>query len=414
MILRARSLLPISSDPVENGAVWISGQRIRQVGRWRDFKHYSNEKVLDLGDVILLPGLINAHCHLDYTDMAGQLPPPKAFIDWIGSITAAKSGWGYSEYAHSWMRGAHMLVRNGTTTVADIEAIPDLLPDVWDATPLRVFSFLEMTGIKSRRPPQEILAEALAKIVSVNHAHNRAFLSPHAPYSTLPKLLRLAAAAARKHKLRVCTHISESAQEFDMFMHAEGRMHDWLQRNERDNSDCGLGSPVRHAHKHGLLRENLLAVHVNLLAPEDAKLLAKQKTHVVHCPRSHDYFDHPTFQRKKLADAGVNICLGTDSLATTRKTGRQKLELNLFEEMRSLAAHDKSISSEEIVQMATLKGAKALGLARTAGELKKNARADLIVISGKAKKSALYDAVLEFPGAVLANMIDGRWVIPPQ
>ena len=103
------------------------------------------------GEVVLLPGLVNAHCHLDYTDMAGELPPPRTFTDWIPLITAAKTAWGYSDYARSWLRGAHMLLRNGTTTVADIEAMPDLLPELWDATPLRVFSFLEMTGIRARR-----------------------------------------------------------------------------------------------------------------------------------------------------------------------------------------------------------------------------------------------------------------------
>ena len=99
--------------------------------------------------------------------MAGELSPPKTFTDWIAAITAAKSAWGYSEYARSWLRGAHQLLKSGVTTVGDIEAMPDLLPEVWDATPLRVFSFLEMTGIKSRRSPQEVLREAVATIVKL-------------------------------------------------------------------------------------------------------------------------------------------------------------------------------------------------------------------------------------------------------
>jgi len=414
MILRARTVLPISVAPIENGAIWVSGQRIRQVGRWHDFKHYLNEKVYDLGEVILLPGLVNAHCHLDYTDMAGQLSPPKGFTEWIGSITAAKSAWGYSEYAHSWLHGAHMLLKNGTTTVADIECIPDLLPDAWDATPLRVFSFLEMTGIRAKRPPQEVLDEALAKIDSLHHPYSRAYLSPHAPYSTLPGLLRLTAAAARKRKYRVCIHLAESAQEFEMFMEGAGVMHDWLRRNERDTSDCGLGSPVRHTYEAGLLQENLLAVHVNYLAHGDSSLLAKQKVHVIHCPRSHDYFNHPPFLRERLAKAGVNICLGTDSLATTRKGGRQKLELNMFEEMRALAELDEWISPEEILRMATVNGAKALGLQRQVGELIPKANADIIAIADKGKKSDPYERVLENAGPVLASMIDGRWAIPPR
>jgi hypothetical protein len=91
--------------------------------------------------------------------MGGQLPAPKTFLDWIPLITAAKSSWSYSDYAASWLNGAHMLLKSGTTTVADIEAMPDLLPEVWDATPLRVFSFLEMTGIRAKRDPAEIHAQ---------------------------------------------------------------------------------------------------------------------------------------------------------------------------------------------------------------------------------------------------------------
>ncbi len=344
--------------------------------------------------------------------MGGELPPPKMFTDWIASITAAKTGWGYSEYAHSWLRGAHMLLKTGTTTVADIEAMPDLLPEMWDATPLRVHSFLEMTGIRSRRDPREILREAVEKIESLPHARSRCQLSPHAPYSTRPQLLRLTGALARKRKWRVSTHIAESEQEFEMFMEGRGRMHDWLARNERDNSDCGRGSPVAHYARQHLLGDNVLAIHVNWLAHGDAALLGKRKTHVVHCPRSHEYFKHPPFQRQKLAQAGVNLCLGTDSLATTRKTGRQKLELNLFEEMRMLAAKDKEISAPEIVRMATINGARALGLRKHIGELSAGALADLIAIPSN-RNGEVYENVLAHTGTVSASMIDGRWVIPP-
>jgi cytosine/adenosine deaminase-related metal-dependent hydrolase len=142
-------------------------------------------------------------------------------------------------------------------------------------------------------------------------------------------------------------------------------------------------------------------------------LLAKNKTHVVHCPRSHDYFRHPPFLRERLVNAGVNVCLGTDSLATTRKTGKQKPELNLFEEMRSLAAADKAISPAEILRMATVNGARALGLAGQVGELSKNAAADLIALPFDGKTADVYESVLAHTGNVIASLIDGRWAIPP-
>jgi aminodeoxyfutalosine deaminase len=414
MILRARVILPVTAPPIEDGAVFISGNKIRAVVPFRDLRPHAKEKIHDLGEVILLPGLINAHCHLDYTDMAGELPPPKIFTDWIGSITAAKTGWSYSDYARSWLRGAHQLLKTGTTTVADIEAMPDLLPEVWNATPLRIFSFLEMTGILSRRSPKAILREAVEKIDSLKHPRHRATLSPHAPYSTLPELLKFTAATARKRKWRVSTHIAESEQEFEMFQNARGKMHDWLKRNGRDNSDCGHGSPVAHFARNKLLGENVLAIHVNYLARGDATLLAKNKTHVVHCPRSHDYFKHAKFERERLANAGVNICLGTDSLATTRKTGKQKPELDMFAEMRALADADKKISPQEILEMATVNGARALGLTGKIGELSKNTFADLIVIPFTGKIANAPETLLAHSGSITASLIDGQWAIPPQ
>ena len=417
MILRARTILPISQPPIENGAVVISGNKITAVGAWKNLSvgRVSSRagEIIDLGETILLPGLVNAHCHLDYTDMAGQLPPPKTFTDWIPQILAAKSAWTYSDYARSWLNGVKMLLQTGTTTVADIEAVPDLLPEVWNATPLRVFSFLEMTGIRARRGAKEILREAVEKLDSLSHKNCRASLSPHAPYSTTPELLKLSAEFARKKNLRVTTHIAESADEFEMFTRARGKMFDWLKRSGRDNSDCGLGSPLQHLERAGLLGENFLAVHANYLGKNDFDLLVKKNVSVVHCPGSHDYFRHEQFPLKKLLKSKINICLGTDSLSTARKSGRQKPALNLFAEMRALAANEKTIKPEQILQMATINGARALGLAGEAGELSEHAFADLITIPFAGKVADIYEAVLHHASTVSASMIDGKWAIAP-
>ena len=414
MILRAKAVLPVTAPPIEDGAVFIVGQKIRAVAPWRTLRPHVREKALDLGDVVLLPGLINAHCHLDYTDMAGELAPPRTFTDWIAAIMAFRTAWGYSNYAHSWLNGAHQLVKSGVTTVGDIESIPELLPDVWDATPLRVFSFLEMTGIKTRRAPKDILAEAVEKIDSLHHARNRAWLSPHAPYSTLPELLQRTARAVQKRKWRVSIHVAESQQEYDMFQHARGDMHDWLKRNERDPSDCGLGSPVAHLARNRLLGENVLAIHANFLGRGDATLLAKNKTSVVHCPRSHEYFKHPPFERARLANAGVNVCLGTDRLATVRKSGRPVPELDMFAELRTLANHDKNILPVEILEMATVNGARALGLSGKVGELSAGALADLIAIPYPGRNRNPYETLLGHTGIVHASLMEGRWAIPPK
>src|SRR5438552_4332590 len=246
VLLRARLLLPISRPPIKDGGVVICGEKIVAAGRWREICAEYRGTVQDLGEVVLLPGLVNAHCHLDYTNMAGQFPPPRVFTDWIKLITTTKAQWGYSEFAESWLAGSKMLLRNGTSTVGDIETLPELLPDVWEATPLRIVSFLEMTGVKSRRTPQVILKETVDRLLALPAGRCRAGLSPHAPYSTLPELLRLSALKARRSKWPISIHVAESPQEYEMFARAGGEMFEWLRRNERDMSDCGFGSPVQH------------------------------------------------------------------------------------------------------------------------------------------------------------------------
>lgn len=412
LVLRARVVLPVSRPPIEDGAVRILGNRIVAVDKWHATD--LSGQVIDLGETVLLPGLVNAHCHLDYTGMAGEFSPPACFTDWIKLITATKATWSYSDYAESWLQGAKMLLQTGTTTVADIEAVPELLPEVWEATPLRVLSFLEMTGIKSRRNPCAILKHAADKIAALRSDRCRCGLSPHAPYSTVPELLRLSAAAARRHKWRMTTHVAESRQEFEMFMHARGTMFDWLRRNERDTSDCGGVSPVQHLERNGLLDENLLAVHVNWLVPGDAELLARRRVSVAHCPRSHAYFCHRPFPRQELAVAGVNVCLGTDSLATVRKRPRQPVALDMFGEMRALAASDPAIPSKAILEMATVNGARALGMTGLIGEVVEHAFSDLIAIPCAGKTADIYDSILHRGGQVTGSMIDGLWTVPPQ
>ncbi len=412
MILRARVVLPICRPPIADGAVLVSGNRIAQVGPWKDFSRGDSD-VIDLGETILMPGLINAHCHLDYTDMAGLMPPQKSFTNWIQLMLATKAGWNYSDYAESWIHGAHMLKRTGTTTVADFEAVPELLPDVWSSTPLRGISLMEMTGVKSRRDPRAILRDNVDHILTLPGGRCRPGLAPHAPYSTPAELLRLTADLARQRHWPLSIHVSESDEEFEMFTQGNGIMFDWLQRNQRDMSDCGKRSPLQHLDRLGVLSENCVAVHVNYLAEGDAKLLAKRKTSVAHCPRSHVYFGHEDFSFDALTRAKVNICLGTDSLATVYKTPRQKVELNMFDEMQTFAAEHPAVSPEKILRLATMNGALALGMEGHAGEISAKALADLITVPFHGPLKDAHDAALHHKGNVLASMIDGEWVVEP-
>ncbi len=413
-LLRARVVLPVSGPPVADGVVRLAGNRIESLIRRRDLPESDRAAVVDLGDVILAPGLVNAHCHLDYTSMAGQIAPPRTFIDWIKLITTSKAGAIYSDFAESWLDGANMLLRTGTTTVGDIEMVFELLPDVWSATPLRVMSFLEMTGVKSRRPPAEIVQESLERLNALPHERCRGAFSPHAPYSTTPELLRLAAESARARNLRLAIHVAESDQEFEMFTRGRGAMFEWIARNGRDMSDCGLGSPVQHLARMGALGENLLAIHVNYLASGDARLLGRSRVSVVHCPRSHRYFKHQRFPLRELAAARVNLCLGTDSLASVYKKRGQSVELNLLEEMRALAENEPALEPKKIVQMATVNGAHALGMAGQAGEISPGAFADLITVPFAGKTADAWAALVNHRGNVVASIIDGRWAWHPE
>lgn len=395
--------------PIENGVLVLSSGVVIAVGRWLDLAPHVTPRPVDLGEVAVLPGLINAHCHLDYTDMAELIPPVGSFADWIKSITVLKAAWGYADFARSWLRGARMLVEHGVTTVGDIEAVPELLPDVWEATPLRVFSFLEMTGVKNRVEPARLVSEVRALASSLRSERSRAWLSPHAPYSTTPELLRLTAELARAHGWRITTHVAESAEEFEMFRHARGPLHDWLARNARDMSDCGGCSPVRHLDRQGLLAENFLAVHANHLEAGEAALLAQREASVVHCPRSHAYFGHRPFPLGSLRKAGVNVCLGSDSLATTLRENAAPPELDMLAEMRCFQAHHPGVDPATILRLATLHGARALGFSGRLGQLSAGALADLALIPHAGSAEQVYEAFIHHAGPVEATMIGGQW-----
>lgn len=394
--------------PIADGAVQFVRGRVQAVGRWRDLRPHAVGVVRDLGEVILLPGFVNPHCHLDYTSMAGRIPPPQSFTEWIRNITGLKARWDYAEYAESWLRGAEMLRCHGATTVGDIEAVPELLPDVWSATPLRVRSFLEMTGVRSRRDPELILQEAMARRDALPDGRCRAFLSPHAPYSTPPVLLRRVAEISRQRRWPFSVHVAESAEEFQMFSEACGPMYDWLGRNQREMSDCGGWTPVERLAALGALGPRTIAIHLNYLGPRDARLLRESGTHVVHCPRSHAYFRHRDFEYAMLRDAGLNLCLGTDSLATTRPGSEAPPELSLFAEMESFGRAHPAVGPAEILSLVTVNPARALGLAERAGVLREGAWADLITIPYAGRLAGAAETIVHHHGPVRDVWINGQ------
>lgn len=385
-------------EPIENGAVLALGTVIEEVGTFGEISsRHGGTPVEDLGEVVLLPGLINAHCHLDYTHMAGKIPPQSNFPDWIKSILALKAHWSYSEYAASWVAGANQLLEFGTTTVADIEAAPELLPEVWNATPLRVISQLEMTGVRSGHRPERVLNETLARARALPASEvHQVGLSPHALYSTPPELIRLTA----QTRVPISIHVAESAEEWEMYQNASGPLYDWL-KTQRDMSDCGGRSPVEQLQRLGMLRPEVLLIHANYLSAADPELIAQSGASVVHCPKSHAYFKHAPFQFDRLRNAGVNICLGTDSLASMHHTRKEPARLNLWDELRLFCAKNPGLDPASLLELVTINPARALRL--NAGAIAAGRYADLIAVSASSL-DGVFNARLP-----IKTMVAGRW-----
>jgi len=144
MIVRARTVVTMDGPPIENGAVVISGDRVLDVGKFPEVSgRHAGEEIVDLGEQALLPGLINAHCHLDYTCLRGKIPPQKSFANWIRAINAEKAKLSEQDYLASIADGFAEAKRFGTTTIANLTAFPELIPQV--NPPIRTWWFAELS-----------------------------------------------------------------------------------------------------------------------------------------------------------------------------------------------------------------------------------------------------------------------------
>jgi cytosine/adenosine deaminase-related metal-dependent hydrolase len=166
------------------------------------------------------------------------------------------------------------------------------------------------------------------------------------------------------------THIAESVEEHEMFSHARGPLYDFLSEMGRDNSDCGQGSALSHLVEHGVIGSNWIIAHLNYLQDYDYELIAQTGVSVVHCPKCHAYFGHAPFPLKELRDRDVNICLGTDSLASNNA-------LDMRSEMREVQ-QVHGLTDRDVLEMSTLCGARALAQAGKLGELSSGSIADLV------------------------------------
>jgi aminodeoxyfutalosine deaminase len=402
MIIRADTVITNVGAPISDGAVVIDGNTITAVCASSDIQ--ITGPVLDLGKHVLMPGLVNAHCHLDFTMMRSAISPQRTFTDWIRRINALKRSLSDDDYRAAIAKGFAELRKWGTTTVANIESFPELLIGM-EKPPIRTWWFFEMIDVRHRETSEDVVSGAMSFFEKNGDWLGGFGLSPHAPYTASGRLFELTAKVAQKLGMRVTAHVAESHEEWQMFKDGSGAMYDFLLRLGRWMYDCHHDrTPLAHVAHHGCFDgEGWLLAHMNELDASDFALLASlppnRRPSVVHCPNSHRYFSHNPFPMRKLMEIGIPICLGTDSLASTDS-------LSLFEEMRTLAKREPWLGAPDILQMATCNGAAALGL--NAGKICVGAVADLIALPYDGKAANVYDAVLAHREPITWMMLNGQ------
>ena len=404
MILRARAVVTMDGPPIGNGAVAVSGDRIVDVGKFPEVSaRYSGQEIIDLGEQVLLPGLINAHCHLDYTCLRGKIPRQKSFTDWISAINTEKSKLSPQDYIASISEGFAEAKQFGTTTVANLTAFPELIRQL-PGPPIRTWWFAELIDVRSPKRTNEFVDSA---IESLKFAQNYG-LAPHALFTASKNLYQRCEQAGKD--VLLTTHLAESREEMEMFRDGSGPLYEFMENIGRDMGDCGHETALERFFKvrdssnalHSARNDDWLVAHLNELTESDFELLEKVKTkfHVVHSPRSHDYFGHSPFQSERLRRLGFNICLGTDSLASNES-------LSLFAEMRPFQRREPEISPEKIFEMVTVNPASALRQQNTLGRIRPEFRADLIAIPCRESRD-LFGKIVAFDGEVDWIMVNGR------
>jgi aminodeoxyfutalosine deaminase len=418
MIIRARAVVTMDGPPIENGAVVASGNRIIDVGKFPEISaRHSRHTLADLGEQALLPGLINAHCHLDYTCLRGQIQPQKSFADWIRSINAEKARLSAQDYLASITEGFAEAKRFGTTTIANLTAFPELIPQV--APPIRTSWFAELIDVRDPNHANGLVDRAIGALKRARDSDGGIGLAPHALFTASTNLYRRCEEIAQRENILLTTHLAESREEMSMFRDGAGPLYDFMKEIGRDMSDCGDQTPLdrflgtvrdsstamRSARNNKKAVQNeagWIVAHLNELAETDFKLLEifRDKFHVVHSPRSHDYFAHSAFAFERLRNLGFNICLGTDSLASNEN-------LSLFAEMRAFRRGEPAVSPKETLEMVTVNGGRALGRPQTLGRIRANYFADLIAIPCSGMTN-VFEEILAFDQPVRWIMVDGK------
>lgn len=356
VILRAGWVLPVEAAPIRDGAVAVADGRIAWVGPHGDAR-MPDGTVEDLGPGVLMPGLVNAHCHLELSYLAGKLSARGGFVPWVESVVAARGSAPEAAVEAAAETAIAALAANGTVAVADVSNTLLTVP-LLRASGLRALVLHELLGWDPAGA-RSIHDAARARIAPFDgHPRVRVDLAAHAPHSVSPELLGLLVEGGGPAAI----HLAESRDEESFLRDGSGEWGAFLERRGLAHvafTPPGV-SPVAYAHAAGVLHPRLIAAHCVQGAAGDHALLARHGVHAVLCPRSNANLGVGVPPLSGLIAAGVNLCVGTDSLASVDT-------LDVLDDVVALHRAFPRVGASMLVRMATANGARALGMPEIGG-----------------------------------------------
>ena len=398
--ISAEWIFPADGTTLRRGILRGRGGTIVAVGSEDDIPPAANHR--ELGEVAVLPGLVNAHTHLELTHLRGQLPPRRPMSQWLYAL---RTRWPATHDLDAAVEdGAAEALAAGTTTLAD-SCHNHRAWQTLKKTPLRAVCFAEVTGIG---PLADGAIPRLKKHVRGCRSTTRLRfgISPHAPYLTAESVYRKAVAMARKRRWPVATNLAESEAERQFLLRGSGRLFDFLTHMGLMSSSVRIPrcTPVAYAQRLGLFDGPCVLGHVNYIDDAEMKILAAGGASVVCCPGCNEFFGRTGHRYAEMLAAGINVAVGTDSLASNTA-------LDMVAELSRLRAEAK-VDNQALLKMGTLYGAKALGWEDRIGSLEPGKQADWIVVDVPPDTVAPLEALFTGQGTVREVHLAGKLVHP--
>ncbi len=384
-------VLPVTSPPLRDGTVVERDGRIVYVGPRLRATEVQDD--VDLGDALLMPGLVNAHCHLELTAMRGFLDG-LSFREWILRLTMSRRAvLTPAMLLDSARLGVAEGLMHGVTTFADTGDTGTGF-DAMLERGVRGICYREVFG-----PDPQQCAESIATLRRSAWAMReretalvRVGVSPHAPYTVSDDLFRATAAFASEHGFPLAVHIAESAVETALVVHASGDFADGLRARGIAVEARGR-TPVALLESLGVLDVAPLLIHCVRVDAADLATIAIHDAAVAHCPASNAKLGHGTAPLASMRAAGIRVGLGTDSVASNDRMDLldEARVATLFANTRE-SRHD-ALSARDALALATIGGARALGLDEEIGSLEVGKAADLAAFRVPDHRAPLHDPV---------------------